>query len=354
MKNTTLCYLTRDDKVLMLHRTKKHNDVNEGKWIGVGGHVESGESKEMCVRREVWEETGLTLKSLKYRGVIDFLPDKFESERMFLYTSDEFAGEMHECDEGDLKWVEKDQVKSLDLWEGDRIFLKYLVEEAPFFHLKLNYQGDKLVSSELMPRVILASQSPRRRELLEQIDIFPEIIPADVEEFTLETEPSAVVEDLSTQKANATLLKLLRSGQHASDKPVIIIAADTVVVSDGRILGKPASHEKAFEMISALQGRTHEVYTGVTLFFLGSSDGRPALTNRKTFSEMTQVSVYPMSEAEIRAYADSDEPMDKAGAYGIQGSFGKNIREIHGDYTNVVGLPVGRVWNEIKGLWGCN
>lgn len=350
MKNTTLCYISKGDKVLMLHRTKKQDDVNEGKWIGVGGHLEPGESKEMCVKREVWEETGLTLNSLKYRGVIDFFPDRYESERMFLYTSDDFDGKIHECDEGDLKWVEKDQVMNLNLWEGDRIFLRYLVNDEPFFHLKLKYQGDKLVSSELMPWVILASQSPRRRELLEQIDIFPEIIPGGVEEFTLETEPADVVEDLSTQKANATLLKLLRSGHYLSGKPVIIIAADTVVVSDGRILGKPATHEKAFEMISALQGKTHEVYTGVTIFFLNSNDGRPSLTNRKTFSEMTQVSVYPMTEAEIRAYADSDEPMDKAGAYGIQGTFGKNIREIHGDYTNVVGLPVGRVWNEIKEL----
>lgn len=351
MKNTTLCYISKGDKVLMLHRTKKQDDVNEGKWIGVGGHLEPGESKEMCVKREVWEETGLTLNSLKYRGVIDFFPDRYESERMFLYTSDDFDGEMHECDEGDLKWVEKDQVMDLNLWEGDRIFLKYLVDDEPFFYLKLKYQGDKLVSSELMPRVILASQSPRRRELLEQIDIFPEIIPGGVEEFTLETEPAAVVEDLSTQKANATLLKLLRSGHYTSEKPIIIIAADTVVVSDGKILGKPATHEKAFEMISALQGKTHEVYTGVTIFFLNSKDGKPSLTNRKTFSEMTQVSVYPMTEAEVRAYADSDEPMDKAGAYGIQGTFGKNIREIHGDYTNVVGLPLGRVWNEIKELW---
>lgn len=175
MKNTTLCYITRGNKVLMLHRTKKQDDVNEGKWIGVGGHMESGESKEMCVKREVWEETGLTLNSLKYRGVIDFFPDRYESERMFLYTSDDFDGEIHECDEGDLKWVEKDQVMNLNLWEGDRIFLRYLVDDEPFFHLKLKYQGDKLVSSELMPRVILASQSPRRRELLEQIDIFPEI-----------------------------------------------------------------------------------------------------------------------------------------------------------------------------------
>ena len=249
MKNTTLCYISKGDKVLMLHRTKKQDDVNEGKWIGVGGHLEPGESKEMCVKREVWEETGLTLNSLKYRGVIDFFPDRYESERMFLFTSDDFDGEMHECDEGDLKWVEKDQVMNLNLWEGDRIFLKYLVDDEPFFHLKLFYEGDKLISSELMPRVILASQSPRRRELLEQIDIFPEIIPGGVEEFTLETEPAAVVEDLSTQKANATLLKLLRSGHYTSEKPIIIIAADTVVVSDGKILGKPATHEKAFEMI---------------------------------------------------------------------------------------------------------
>ncbi|MGN0241096.1 MAG: NUDIX domain-containing protein, partial [Candidatus Weimeria sp.] len=209
MKNTTLCYITRENRVLMLHRTKKQNDVNEGKWIGVGVHLESGESKEMCVMREAREESGLSLNSLNYRGVVDFFSDRYESERMFLYTSDDFDGEIHECDEGDLEWIEKERVKDLNLWEGDRIFLRYLAEDEPFFHLKLKYDGDKLVSSKLMPRVILASQSPRRRELLEQIDIFPEIIPGGVEEFTLETEPSAVVEDLSVQKANVTLLKLL-------------------------------------------------------------------------------------------------------------------------------------------------
>ena len=351
MKNTTLCYIENNDNILMLHRTKKENDVNEGKWIGVGGHFESGETPDACVMREVWEETGFILRQKRFRGVVDFIPDRYESERMYLYTSDDYAGEIHTCDEGDLAWIPVDQVKNLNLWEGDRIFLEFLLDDAPFFHLQLRYEGDRLVSHRLMPHVVLASQSPRRKDLLEQIGIFADIVPSEVTEFTLETEPAAVVEDLSSQKANGTLLNVLKSDKYDSIDELIVIAADTVVVNNGQVLGKPSSHDDAFQMIKALQGKTHQVYTGVTLVFLERADGKFAVRKKKIFSEETDVTVSAMTDEEIRDYADSDEPMDKAGSYGIQGTFARFIERINGDYNNVVGLPVSRVHRELRHLY---
>ena len=145
MKNTTLCYIEKDNKYLMLKRDKKENDVNEGKWIGIGGHFEEGESPEECLLREVYEETGLTLSSYKFRGIITFISDKWETEYMHLFTADKFTGEMHQCNEGTLKWIEKDNVLNLNIWEGDKIFLKLLLTENEFFSLKLVYEGDKLI-----------------------------------------------------------------------------------------------------------------------------------------------------------------------------------------------------------------
>ena len=145
MKNTTLCYIEKDNKYMMLKRDKKENDVNEGKWIGIGGHFEEGESPEECLLREVYEETGLTLSSYKFRGIITFISDKWETEYMHLFTADKFTGEMHQCNEGTLKWIEKDNVLNLNIWEGDKIFLKLLLTENEFFSLKLVYEGDKLI-----------------------------------------------------------------------------------------------------------------------------------------------------------------------------------------------------------------
>ena len=136
---TTLCYIERDGKYLMLHRVKKENDINKDKWIGVGGHFEAGESPEDCVLREVREETGYTLTSYRFRGLITFLYQGI-CEYMCLYTADGFTGEPLECDEGTLEWVEIDKVEELDLWEGDKIFFRLLKENRPFFSLKLSYE----------------------------------------------------------------------------------------------------------------------------------------------------------------------------------------------------------------------
>ena len=146
IKNTTLCYIERDGKYLMMHRVKKENDVNHGKWIGIGGKFERGETAFDCAKREIKEETGLTVDNLCYRGVVTFISDIYETEIMHLFTSKDFSGEIdYNCDEGILKWVDKEEVLNLNLWEGDRIFLALLKEDGDFFDLTLIYKGDKLV-----------------------------------------------------------------------------------------------------------------------------------------------------------------------------------------------------------------
>lgn len=146
---TIHCYLETEDAYLMLHRVSKKNDVNKDKWIGVGGHFEEGESPEDCLLREVYEETGLTLTSWRFRGIVTFTQEGYGTEYMCMYTADGFTGTMKECDEGILEWVPKKDLLSLNLWEGDKIFIKLLLEEAPFFSLKLSYKGDELVEAEL-------------------------------------------------------------------------------------------------------------------------------------------------------------------------------------------------------------
>lgn len=150
MMLTTLCYIEKDDKYLMLHRVKKQNDLNEGKWVGVGGKFEPEESPEECLLREVKEETGLTLTEYKARGVITFISDKWGCEYMHLFTATGFEGELvEECVEGELEWVPKSEVLNLRLWEGDKIFLKLLEERDEYFSLKLRYEGDMLAESVL-------------------------------------------------------------------------------------------------------------------------------------------------------------------------------------------------------------
>ncbi len=149
MKLTTLCYIEKDGCYLMLHRVKKEVDINKEKWIGIGGKFEEDESPEECLLREAMEETGLKLTSYRLRGIITFLSDRWYTEYMFLYTADGFEGELKECDEGTLKWVKKEDVDKLNLWEGDRIFLDLLKQEVPCFSLKLQYEGDKLVFGTL-------------------------------------------------------------------------------------------------------------------------------------------------------------------------------------------------------------
>lgn len=149
MTQTTLCYMEKGDQYLMLHRTKKENDCNRDKWIGVGGHFEEGETPEQCLLREVWEETGLTLTRYRYRGVVYFHSDQYESEGMHLFTASEWTGEQKICSEGDLEWIDKAKLLQLPMWEGDRIFLRLLDEDAPFFELTLRYRGDVLAAAIL-------------------------------------------------------------------------------------------------------------------------------------------------------------------------------------------------------------
>ena len=150
MKNTTLCYIEKDGKYLMLHRIKKENDENHDKWIGIGGKFESGESPFDCARREIKEETDLDPITLEYRGIVTFVSDEYGTEYMHLFTCREFSGELiKDCDEGKLEWIEKEKLKNLPMWEGDRIFLELLDNEARFFSLKLCYSSDKLLSHTL-------------------------------------------------------------------------------------------------------------------------------------------------------------------------------------------------------------
>ena len=152
MKNTSLCYIEKDGRYLMLHRVKKAQDENRDKWIGIGGKFEAGESPEDCMLREVREETGLSLDSWRFRGIVTFVSDEWGTEYMHLFTAHSFTGTLLDCDEGELEWVEKGRIPSLPIWEGDKIFLRLLDERADFFSLKLCYRGDKLVRAVLNGR----------------------------------------------------------------------------------------------------------------------------------------------------------------------------------------------------------
>ena len=149
MKNTTLCYVTQGNQVLMLHRVKKKNDINHDKWIGIGGKFEEDESPEECLLREAWEETGLTLTDYRYRGIVTFVSDQWETEYMHLYTATGWTGTLKECDEGVLEWVPWEKMWELPSWAGDKIFLRLLEEEAPFFSVKLRYEGERLAYAAL-------------------------------------------------------------------------------------------------------------------------------------------------------------------------------------------------------------
>lgn len=149
MLKTTLCYIEKDNKYLMLHRTKKQNDTNSDKWIGIGGKFENGETPLQCVLREVKEETNLTLNTVKFRGIIHFINSFYPDEVMYLFTSNDFSGTVKICDEGDLEWIDRDELYSLTLWEGDKIFLDALKKDDRFFKLTLNYEKDTLISHTL-------------------------------------------------------------------------------------------------------------------------------------------------------------------------------------------------------------
>ena len=188
-------------------------------------------------------------------------------------------------------------------------------------------------------RYILASGSPRRKELLGTLGIEFEIIPAQGEEIITSEIPAEVVTSLSEQKAKEIFHKVLRDNKDT----LVVIGSDTVVSYREKILGKPKDRDDAGEMIESLQGKTHQVYTGVTVIY-----GNAAEEKSFSFYECTNVNVYPMNEKEIADYLNTDEPYDKAGAYGIQGIFGKYVKGIEGDYNNVVGLPLSRLYQELK------
>ena len=155
MRNTTLCYIqNHQGQTLLLHRVKKENDVNKDKWVGVGGGFEDKESPEDCLLREVWEETGLTLTRYRYRGIVTFVSDRWETEYMHLFTADGYEGDLIECNEGRLEWVDNEVIPTLPAWEGDRIFLNLIAEDVPFFSLKLEYTGETLTDAVLNGRSI--------------------------------------------------------------------------------------------------------------------------------------------------------------------------------------------------------
>lgn len=197
-------------------------------------------------------------------------------------------------------------------------------------------------------RIILASASPRRKELLAQIGLEFEIVVSDVEEKVTSTLPWQVVEELSARKAGAVCSTVCcegGTGSAVSENEMLVIGADTIVACDEQILGKPHDEENAKEMLRSLQGRTHQVYTGVTLIHV--KDGERMV---HTFHERTDVEFYSMTERDIADYVATGDPMDKAGAYGIQGICARFVKGIQGDYNNVVGLPVGRLYQEAKNI----
>lgn len=201
-----------------------------------------------------------------------------------------------------------------------------------------------------MSQMILASASPRRKELLEQIGAEFVICPAKGEEVITETDPSAVVMELSRQKAEEVASGVLTYNEQHADlatpQDILVIGADTVVAYENQILGKPKDEEDARRMLTMLSGKMHSVYTGVTFVFI-DKEGR---TGEHCFFEKTDVCMYPLKEDEIERYIQSGDPMDKAGSYGIQGRFAIHIKEIRGDYNNVVGLPVARLYQELQKL----
>ena len=201
-----------------------------------------------------------------------------------------------------------------------------------------------------MEKIILASSSPRRRELMAQAGFAFEVLVSEADE-TIETEtPDEMVEVLSERKAAAVAEEIKKQG--FAEESVLLVGADTMVAIDGKKLGKPKDEKGAEEMLEELSGRTHQVYTGVTLIRLRKAENGSILQESRTFSEGTDVSLYPLTKEEIRSYIATGEPMDKAGAYGIQGKAAVFVKEIKGDYNNVVGLPIARLYQELKNWSG--
>ena len=200
-------------------------------------------------------------------------------------------------------------------------------------------------------KIILASQSPRRSELMKQAGYEFEIIASNMEEVITKTEPEAVVEELSFQKADNVLNMILKSVDLSlmafGGLSLMVTGADTIVCSNGNILGKPKNHNEAYNMIDSIQGNTHQVYTGVTAIVY---DFDTQARRHITFSYCTQVHLYPMSSQEINDYINTGDCYDKAGGYGIQSNFAVYVKEISGDYNNVVGLPISKLYHELQKL----
>ncbi len=200
-------------------------------------------------------------------------------------------------------------------------------------------------------RIILASKSPRRKELLSRIGIEHECIVSEAEEKTTESSPDKVVAELSRQKAE-NIFEIIRAGER-DNSPMVIIGADTVVACDSNIMGKPKDKQDAGRMLKLLEGRNHSVWTGVTLLFVNIDKNGNYSENKvisETFACETKVYMYHVSDNEIEEYIKTEEPLDKAGAYGIQGIAAKFIEKIEGDYNNVVGLPVSALYQRIKNI----
>ena len=206
---------------------------------------------------------------------------------------------------------------------------------------RASYIGDPGFAKIFNKPIILASASPRRKELLTKADIPFVVMPANIDESIKTEDPAFAAEEISARKAEAVAKRLLNENK---EDTFIVLSADTVVSVDGRILGKPVDEEDAFNMLHILQGRDHDVFTGVTIGIKREGEH----IHYKHFNERTRVKIYPVSDEQIRDYISTGEPMDKAGAYAIQGSFAKYIKSIQGDYSNVVGLPVGRVFKELR------
>ncbi|MBR3645791.1 MAG: septum formation protein Maf [Lachnospiraceae bacterium] len=201
-------------------------------------------------------------------------------------------------------------------------------------------------------KIILASQSPRRLELMSQAGFDFEVIPSDVEEIITSAVPSEIVKELSSQKAQDVFNKLLSSMNSLpiltdDDINLMVIGADTVVANGNSILGKPHDHEEAFNMLSSLSGKTHQVYTGVSVYLYNFSSKS---TKKHSFYESTDVTFYELSSSEINSYISTRDCFDKAGSYGIQGPFAIHVKGIKGDYNNVVGLPIARLYQELKNI----
>lgn len=190
--------------------------------------------------------------------------------------------------------------------------------------------------------IILASASPRRKELLTQVGLTFAVHPADCEEIISGDTPDKISEALALQKANAVYMDIKNE---YTDSDFLVIGADTIVWYDGEVLGKPEDEQEAYDMLTMLSDRTHQVYTGVCVILHSNSEKQIEL-----FHERTDVTFYPITGYELKDYISTKDPLDKAGAYGIQGSFAVHIREIHGDYNNVVGLPIAKLYQTLKNM----